>query len=156
MKQLIFNTSDFIKSDIAERRTNKFNPDIGHALKVTVALKAEKISDDTLHISGGVEGYIEMECARCLSVYRYPVELYIETDMYFLDGEVDMDEEIRQRIILDLPSKPLCSQDCMGICPKCGKHNTENDKCSCNSDNNDEFIKHRWENLFKKNKKVSK
>jgi uncharacterized protein len=150
MKQLIFNNSDFIKSDTVERRIEKFEGDIGYSSDIAVSLKVIKISDDKAYVSGAVEGYVNMECARCLSLYRHPVELFIESEMDFLNGEIDMDEEIRQRIVLDLPPKPLCDQDCLGICPKCGKHNIENDKCSCSSKNDEEFIKHRWENLFKK------
>lgn len=153
MKQLIFNTSDFIKSDSVERRVEKFEDDIGYSSNIAVYLKLIKISDDTVYVSGAVEGYINMECARCLSVYRHPVEIYIESDMDFFNGEVDMGDEIRQRLILEIPSKPLCDQDCFGICPECGKHNKENDKCSCAGRNDDDFVKHRWESLFNKNKK---
>ncbi|MDR1195714.1 MAG: YceD family protein [Endomicrobium sp.] len=153
MKRLIFNTSDFIKSDAVERRVEKFEGDIGYSSNIAVNLKVIKISDDKVYVSGAVEGYIEMECARCLSIYRHPVELYIETDMDFLNGEVDMAEEIRQRLILEIPSKPLCDQDCLGICPECGKHNKEKDRCSCQSRQSEDFSRYRWESLFGKNKK---
>lgn len=153
MKQLIFNTSDFIKSDTAERRVEKFEGDIGYSSNIAVGIKAVKISDDTLYVSGAVEGYVNMECARCLSVYRHPVELYIETDMDFMNGEVDMADEIRQRLILEIPSKPLCDQDCLGICPECGKHNKKDDKCGCQSRQNEDFNKYRWESLFNKSGK---
>ncbi|MCL2145197.1 MAG: YceD family protein [Endomicrobia bacterium] len=151
MKQLIFNTSDFIKSDTVERKIGKFEVDIGYSSEIAVSFKLIKISDDKVYVSGAVDGHADMECARCLCVYRHPVELFIEAEMDFLNGEVDIDEEIRQRIILDLPVKPLCNQDCLGICPECGKHNAENDKCSCSSKNDEEFAKNRWESLFKKN-----
>ena len=43
MKQLIFNTSDFIKSDTAERRVEKFEGDIGYSSNIAVGIKAVKI-----------------------------------------------------------------------------------------------------------------
>ena len=153
MKQLIISLSDFIKSDIVEKQAGKFEGDIGFSSDIAVCFKATKISDDKVYVSGAVDGFVNLECARCLSVYRHPVELYIESDMDFLSGEVDMCEEIRQRIVLEIPSKPLCDQDCLGICQKCGKHNREGDSCSCVVEENEDFAKHRWENLFDKNDK---
>jgi len=151
MKQLAISFSDFLKSDTVEKSVDKFEGDIGFPSDISVNLKAVKISDDKVYVSGAVEGYVNMECSRCLCIYRHPVELYIECDMDFLNGEVDMEEEIRQRIILDIPSKPLCSQDCLGICQICGRRNKEGDVCSCTAEENKEFAKQRWENLFKKN-----
>ena len=151
MKQLIFNISNFIKSDTVEKRIEKFEGIAGYSSDIAVNLKVIKMSDDKAYVSGVVEGYVDLECARCLSVYRHPVELFVESEMDFLNGEIDMDEEIRQRIILDLPVKPLCDQDCLGICPECGKHNAENDKCFCGRKNDEEFAKNRWESLLKKN-----
>ena len=42
----------------------------------------------------------------------------------------DLDELLREDILLDLPSKYLCSPDCKGLCPKCGKNLNEGD-CGC-------------------------
>jgi len=46
------------------------------------------------------------------------------------DGRLDLDELLREDILLDLPSKYLCSPDCRGLCPKCGKNLNEGD-CGC-------------------------
>ena len=153
MKQLIISFSDFLKSDAVEKSVAKFEGDIGYPSNISVNLKAVKISDDKIYVSGAAEGCVDMECSRCLCVYKHPVELYIETDMDFLNGEADMGEEIRQRIILDIPSKPLCSQDCLGICQICGKHNKEGDACSCVADGNKDIVKKRWESLLNKKTK---
>ncbi|MCL2484799.1 MAG: YceD family protein [Endomicrobia bacterium] len=150
MKELIISASDFLNTATIERRVEKFEGDIGFPSNIAVWLKVTKISDDAVYISGAVEGYIEIECSRCLSVYRHPVEIDIETDMDLLSGETDMGEEIRQLIVLEIPSKPLCGPDCLGICPECGKHNKENDKCSCVQKQNEDFAKERWETLFNK------
>jgi len=71
-------------------------------------------------------------CARCLE------ELYsTEERSYKFDFEVnpsteyiDLGEEIRQEMILANPARILCSNDCKGICPKCGA-NLNKEKCKC-------------------------
>ena len=151
MKQLIISFSDFLKTETVEKKVAKFEGDIGHASDISVSLKAVKISDDKIYVSGTVDGSVSVECSRCLSVYCHPVHIKIDTDMDFYNGIVDMAEEIRQLLVLEMPSKPVCSQDCMGICKICGRYNKINDKCSCENNIEDDFIKHRWENLFKQN-----
>lgn len=51
---------------------------------------------------------------------------YIETPDYNLD----LDELVTSDILLELPSKHLCSEDCKGLCPKCGA-NLNKGGCSC-------------------------
>lgn len=51
---------------------------------------------------------------------------YIETP----DFQLDLDELVTSDIILELPSKYLCSDDCRGLCPKCGRNLNKGD-CNC-------------------------
>lgn len=51
---------------------------------------------------------------------------YIETPDYTLE----LDEVVVSDILLNLPSKILCSDDCKGICPECGK-NLNRGECDC-------------------------
>ncbi len=38
-----------------------------------------------------------------------------------MDGDIlDLEAPVRDAIVLSLPSNPLCSQDCLGLCPECG------------------------------------
>lgn len=46
------------------------------------------------------------------------------------DGMLDIDEELREELLLDFPSRLLCSEDCPGLCPKCGKPRRLGD-CGC-------------------------
>ena len=46
------------------------------------------------------------------------------------DMKLDIDELVFAEIILSLPSKHLCKEDCKGICPKCGK-NLNKGACEC-------------------------
>jgi len=43
---------------------------------------------------------------------------------------LDLDDYVYQEIQLFLPQKMLCSEDCKGLCAKCGK-NLNKEKCSC-------------------------
>jgi uncharacterized protein len=65
------------------------------------------------------------------------------------DNYVDIGKEIRQLILLEMPAKPICSDECVGICKVCGRHNKKDDFCLC-VDENDELIKQRWKTLLNK------
>ncbi len=42
-------------------------------------------------------------------------------DEFMMEGDIlDLETPIRDAIVLSLPSNPLCSQDCLGLCPDCG------------------------------------
>ena len=51
---------------------------------------------------------------------------YIETP----DFTIELDEVVISDILLSLPQKFLCSDDCKGLCPKCGKNLNLGD-CGC-------------------------
>lgn len=98
-------------------------------------------------------------CARCLEQYALtvdkefdllylpsragskegPAELQIgreDLDVSYLDeeGRLDMDQLATEQIYLDIPLKPLCSQDCKGLCSGCGANlNTEGCRCASTS-----------------------
>ncbi|TKJ42483.1 hypothetical protein CEE37_02015 [candidate division LCP-89 bacterium B3_LCP] len=64
--------------------------------------------------------------------------------------ELDISQEIRDTIILTLPYQHFCTEDCRGICPKCGV-DLNKKECKCQHDN----VEPRWEALkeLKKKKK---
>jgi uncharacterized protein len=64
------------------------------------------------------------------------VYLHPETD------KIDLSKDVRDYALLALPMKKLCSEDCKGLCPKCGK-NLNDGSCNCK----DERIDERWEPL---------
>jgi uncharacterized protein len=54
-----------------------------------------------------------------------------DEDAYPLDGdEVDLEPLVRDAVLLELPLAPLCTADCLGLCPQCGT-NWNQDSCSC-------------------------
>ena len=89
------------------------------------------------------------ECARCLApvdgVFSLDFERTVATegmlsenasgeddDEYVVvhGSELDVDEALTEELVLAFPNKLLCSEDCQGLCPKCGKPRREGD-CGC-------------------------
>ena len=89
-------------------------------------------------VSGGalIEGRVSTElsgiCGRCLE----PVTRHVKNDSICLflelgdQDEMDISEEIRAEMLLELPMTLLCSDDCAGLCPVCGC-NLNKPSCNC-------------------------
>jgi len=88
---------------------------------------------------------LSVSCDRCLAPleidrrlsfeHTLVKKLYNESyDDYIVipDAMLDLDQTARADIILELPSKFLCSDDCKGLCPICGK-NLNLEPCGCDS-----------------------
>ena len=88
-------------------------------------------------------------CDRCLSefdmklncsfklVYTYDQNFsdpnYDEVKfLMFHDTEIKIDEEVRQMLIISVPMKSLCNDECKGLCISCGM-NLNNSACNCES-----------------------
>ena len=56
--------------------------------------------------------------------------------------EIDLTDAVVENLLLAVPMKHLCNEDCLGLCPGCGT-NLNINKCSCKKD----FIDPRWEKL---------
>ena len=91
------------------------------------------------------EVFYQTECARCLRELHRTLSLTLskyaavkgtlqdgEDDDYVIisDSMMELDEPVGELLFLELPSKDLCSEDCRGICPRCGKDLNAGD-CSC-------------------------
>lgn len=57
-----------------------------------------------------------------------------DNDEYILvpDGKLDIEEYIKDSAMLEMPARFLCSDNCKGLCPKCGQ-NLNNSRCSCDT-----------------------
>ncbi len=118
-------------------------------------------------LSGHVEAELEMECDRCVGLIRFPVSTnfdleYVtredyeaiapavelsETDLELsiFDGEsIDIDELVREELLLAVPTHLLCQENCKGVCSICGvdRNTTE---CECETEDGDP----RWAELKK-------
>jgi len=53
----------------------------------------------------------------------------LEEDSY-QGKEIDLTPAVREQILLHIPPSPLCKEDCLGLCSRCGKDLNEGD-CGC-------------------------
>ncbi len=110
--------------------------------------------DGGLHLSGRIDGNIELSCDRCLEKFSLPVHTdfsYIlmshfadhvrdmielkseDMEVSFFDGiEVDVGHYFREQVLLQFPMKRLCSSQCKGLCINCGA-DLNKGKCACST-----------------------
>ena len=112
---------------------------------------------DRFRLVGTVKTALELACSRCLEPFVMPVdrefdlrylpagaagpeadeddEAEVEDDdvavTFYRDEQIDLNELLREQFYLALPMKPLCFDDCKGICPQCGT-NRNTAPCDCN------------------------
>jgi uncharacterized protein len=107
---------------------------------------------DKFRLVGRVKTELELPCSRCLEPFRFPVdapfdvrflpaselnvaeEREVEEDdletSFYKDDQIDLNELLREQFYLALPMKPLCREDCKGLCPQCGI-NLNTGSCDC-------------------------
>ncbi|MDR1122569.1 MAG: DUF177 domain-containing protein [Endomicrobium sp.] len=148
MRELTVSLIDFLKTGMIEVKNYKYEGDIGVKIQIAISFKAFlKSSKKSIYINGTTKGFVELECSRCLDLYEHLIEIPINTSIKVEKGQVDIGEEVRQLLLLEMPMKPVCSEDCFGICKTCGRHNKKNDSCDC-CDGFDESIKEKWKELL--------
>ncbi len=107
----------------------------------------------------------EFTCSRCLSPFHHLMTLNFEEEYlptvdvvsgaplpspeetaFTIDEHhiLDLTEAIRQYTLLAIPMKPLCHEDCAGLCQNCGK-NLNQGPCNCPA----QKIDPRWSRLTK-------
>lgn len=90
-----------------------------------------------------IEAVLELSCARCEVPLRIERKIPLthllaetvqdeesEDILRVSDGEIDLTMHIVSAIILNLDMRYLCSEDCKGLCPTCGKNLNEGE-CGC-------------------------
>lgn len=119
-----------------------------------------------IDIAGEITAPLEIECTRCLHPVAENLKIefnaaYVEKENYtqakeaelgaadldvsVIEGNtIDLDELVREQILLNLPEKIFCREDCRGLCEKCGA-NRNLINCNCL----DTEIDPRWAALKK-------
>ncbi len=109
-------------------------------------------------------GVFEVPCARCLEPVRNPLggefDLIFrplgvdagpaeralgapETEIgYYQEEGLVLEDVLREQVLLSLPARTLCRQDCKGLCPRCGL-NLNTESCTCDAPSADP----RWSAL---------
>jgi uncharacterized protein len=126
-----------------------------------LVLTIQKVGDEYL-CQGEVVVKTEQECSRCLNPFETDLSGELNFVLITEKGKsvmardkgadvilfnpakpvVELNEVIRQALMLSIPMKPLCSDDCLGICPNCGV-NLNEQTCNCVTEDIDD----RWEGL---------
>ena len=135
-------------------------PEVETSGELTVTGNVTKLRDQVV-FRGSFGITVRLTCARCTEEFENRLEADLvfvlrfvsdqeselleeenSDDFYFLpEGtlEFDFSEVIRDRIILEIEMKPLCSESCKGLCSQCGQNLNLGD-CKCNKEIPDE----RW------------
>ena len=139
----------------------------GEDLEQSSPLKAAGVAELLAHtggeirIQGRYSVSLSAQCDRCLKQAAFPLEknfdlFYrpmsviardeeVEIDegeaeiAFYEDGGLELEDILREQILLALPMQRVCSDVCRGICPVCGKNRNEN-SCDCKIESADE----RW------------
>lgn len=98
---------------------------------VQAKMKAE-IQDGVVWAWVEARAKLTISCARCLERYGMDVRPFFDVETPTTEEYLDVDDDIRQNLLLALPAKPLCSVDCKGLCSVCGK-NLNKGACGCAS-----------------------
>ena len=107
---------------------------------------------DRFRLEGTLKTTLELSCSRCLEPFQMPVDIdfdqrYMpqaeatseleaevpEDDLetsYYRAEEIDLNDLIHEQFYLAMPMKPLCLDDCKGLCPQCGT-NLNTGTCDC-------------------------
>ena len=105
--------------------------DLGDFAPLQMEMRVERVSNTVL-ADLSIKTTLTMPCARCLEMAHYPVDNRFQFNYSITEATdyIDLTEDIRQDIILELPIKILCKEDCKGLCPHCGS-NFNREKCQC-------------------------
>ncbi len=107
----------------------------------------------TLILNADCRAVMATQCARCAKDIDVEIRFTISetlmqgeekedefSEVILFDGyQVDMDEIVMNNFIMNVDSRYLCSEDCKGICPKCGA-DLNLGECGCDH----EEIDPRW------------
>ncbi|MBZ5584676.1 MAG: DUF177 domain-containing protein [Acidobacteriia bacterium] len=133
----------------------------GSPLHVTGTAELLAHSEGEVRIQGRYSVEMTAECDRCLGGARFPLDgsfdLYyrpmsdiaheeeVEIDEgeaeigFYERGGMELEDILREQVLLALPMQRVCSDVCKGICPVCGKNRNET-TCDCKVDSADD----RW------------
>jgi len=135
-------------------------------LRATGSAELLRDTDGEVRIQGKYSVEMAAQCDRCLGRARFPLdagfdlfyrpasdiagEEEISLDQgeleigFYEDGGIELEEILREQVLLALPMQRVCSDVCKGICPVCGKNRNETE-CDCRTESADD----RWGALRK-------
>lgn len=112
-----------------------------------VSLRIRHLGDRKLFLEGKVKLSLMIPCSRCLDPVKTDFDLTLEASLdmdqseedrieeldeqpYVSGYNLDVDQLVCNELMLNLPMKVLCDEDCKGICNRCGA-NLNHETCDC-------------------------
>lgn len=110
--------------------------------------------DDGALVRGALKGSVLLSCDRCAESFEFDIDVAFDAYEQLPDGEDDGEPRMRlengqlqldmgailwEEFALALPFKPLCSEDCLGVCPGCGA-DLNSAECTCEREEGDERL----------------
>jgi uncharacterized protein len=114
---------------------------IQYAEDLHASVCAELISNQIL-ITGQVLTTMIHTCGRCLIDFKRPVKVVFQESLELDRDDIDVTENIRESVLLDVPLTAVCQESCKGLCATCGK-NKNHVECHCET----VVENHRWDAL---------
>lgn len=114
--------------------------------------------EDLISLEGEIFTEVNLTCSRCLSDFSQKIDLPVhekfsinpeneDDEVIFVNGDtIDITDVIKNNIIISLPIKKLCKNDCKGLCQHCGT-NLNISSCNCAKDDIDPRLS-RLKDLF--------
>ena len=118
----------------------------GQDVDVNLYIIKEK---DGYVVSLDIDSDIQVECSRCLEPFNMDItgsssivfskklgkdkelkEKDLNVEYLENEEQFNVNDLVREEILVQTPMKPLCDENCKGICPICGANKNEN-PCSC-------------------------
>lgn len=102
---------------------------------------------DVFELHMEIAFHVVTRCARCLKPLVIPTAFHVERPMadrveneedsddilVLENGAIELDDVVRETIVLEAQISYLCREDCAGLCPKCGADLNEG-PCGCAPD----------------------
>ncbi len=105
---------------------------------------------ETFLVGARVCTTFEAVCGRCLRPFRQELRFDMQEEFregqppaeptvsdhtgveyfYFQGERLDLEEALRQNLLVELPAQPVCDPGCPGLCPLCGRR-LEDGPCTC-------------------------
>lgn len=122
--------------------------------KPEISITLTNVGSGNVLVEGNLEVTLIIPCDRCLQSVNVPLSVafthqvvspekedaaseeasgYLKEEQNFVSGyELDTDALINNEILIHMPMKILCREDCKGICPVCGQ-NRNAGECGCDT-----------------------
>jgi uncharacterized protein len=114
---------------IVDERMGNYAIGLEAGSELEIDLRLESVHEGIL-ATGEAFGRASGECGRCLDPIESDVEVDFqelfaysgtsEDDFVVENEQIDLDQVIRDAVVLSLPLQPVCQQDCEGLCVTCG------------------------------------